>query len=131
MRRAFFRSGRRSTSKSKRSTLGGIPCERDTETQGRREGEKERRRERETERQIGWSALSIRLSVSPSFCTSVSLSPCLSVSPWLVRQGRSRNGRYLRRKRCPLATSTMRCPTAPLRAGSARQSDRAQARSGI
>src|SRR5262249_56333787 len=57
--------------------------------------------------------LTVSLSPCPPF--SLSSSPWLygSVSPWLVRQGRSRNGRYLRRRRCPLPTSTLRCPTAP------------------
>src|SRR5262245_24374863 len=98
-----------------------MQCTRDRETDT--EGRTEREREGETEGQRGGGAFSLRLSVPPSLRLSVSPSLCLSFSPslcpslslWLVRRVRSRNRRYLRRKRCPLPISTRRCPTAPLR----------------
>src|SRR5215831_4529148 len=115
-----------------------MPCHREGETERQREGGTERGGEGETEGQRGGGAFSLRLSappslrlsVSPSLCISFSPSLCPSLSLWLVRRVRSRNRRFLRRKRCPLPTSTSRCPTAPLRTGSARSSARRPAWSG-
>src|SRR5215510_9452360 len=115
-----------------------MACHRDGETERQREGGTERERDGETEGQRDGVAFSLRLSappplrlsVSPSLCLSFSPSLCSSLSLWLVRRVRSRNRRYLRRKRCQLPLSTRRCPTAPLRAGSARSSARRPAWSG-
>src|SRR5215510_9187222 len=71
MRRASFNSGRRSTSKSKRSTLGGCHAteterQRDREREGQREGETERQRSKEVGAHFPYSSPPLRLSVSPS-----------------------------------------------------------------
>src|SRR5215510_1771908 len=68
MRRALFNSGRRSTSKSRRSTLGGCHA---TETQ--RQGDKRTRGQEDKEK---WrQGDKMFFSLSP--CLLVSLSPCL------------------------------------------------------
>src|SRR6266542_2444231 len=129
MRRALFNSGRSSTSKSRRATFGGCHA---TETRRHRDkkrgGAEEKGGQGDKEKGRRGSAETRRFefSFSLSPCLLVSLSPCLcgSVALWLVRRVLSRNRRYLRRKRCQLPTSTRRCPTAPLRTGSARSSAR-------
>src|SRR5262245_29537869 len=143
-RHAQFSYGRRLPSKSKHVTLGEGKCYRDRETTG--QGDKETRGQgdegKRRQGDKGTRRRDVFLLVSLSPCLLVPLSPCppfsLSPSPWLcgsvalwlVRQVRSRNRRYLRRKRCQLPTSTLGCPNAPLRSGSGRSSARRPAWSG-